>query len=255
MISEEDFSDFAMGKRVAFRVVDSLLRGAKDPNVRCVQKIAVRCASGVAANPAREAKAASPSKVVKKGGAAAKDAGLEKRDKFAAILESCLEAPSPVRHLKEKDRLRELEREKLGLVSKEKERALERDKAKVKAIAKEKKKADKSGTEKEATLEVVAQTEQPYELTAEEGMKLAKEYSRFLLKEHRLKAGAENVRLQLKKDAIAALPPHLREKALVPDFTPFPPTRIAASLTPPIPGYVEEMTRSAEQSAKIQKKR
>jgi len=132
-----------MGKRVAFRVFDSLLRGAKDPNVRCVQQIAVRCASGGAANPAREAKAASPSKVVKKGGAAAaaKDVGLEKRDKFAAILESCLEAPSPVRHLKEKDRLRELEREKLGLVSKEKERALERDKAKAKAIAKEKKKA------------------------------------------------------------------------------------------------------------------
>ena len=91
------------------------------------------------------AKAASPSKVVKKGGAAAaakgKEEGLEKRDKFAAILQSCLDAPSPVRHLKEKDRLRELEREKLGLVSKEKERALERDKAKAKAIAKEKKKS------------------------------------------------------------------------------------------------------------------
>lgn len=106
-------------------------------------------------------------------------------------------------------------------------------------------------------MEVAAPTEQSptYELTAEEGKRLAKEYSRFLMKEVRLRAAAENVRLQLKKDAIAALPPHLREKALVPDFTPFPPTRIPASLTPPIPGYVEEMTKSAEQSAKIQKMR
>jgi len=129
-----------MGEWVAVRRVGSFLQGAREQNVRCVQQIAVRCASGGAANPAREAKAASPSKVVKKGGAAAKDAGLEKRDRFAAILDSCLDAPSPVRHLKEKDRLRELEREKLGLVSKQKERALERDKAKAKAVAKEKKK-------------------------------------------------------------------------------------------------------------------
>ena len=136
-----------MGDRLAVRRIASCLRGGEDSlrNVRCVQQIApqivARWASGGAANPAREAKAASPSKVVKKGGAAAKDEGLEKRDKFASILQACLEAPSPVRHLKEKDRLRELEREKLGMVSKEKERALERDKAKAKAIAKEKKKS------------------------------------------------------------------------------------------------------------------
>lgn len=116
---------------------------------------------------------------------------------------------------------------------------------------------DKLGTDAADALDVVAPTEQSpvHELTKEEGMILAKEYSRFLMKEARLKAAAENVRLRLKKDAIAALPPHLRDKALVPDFTPFPPTRIPASLTPPIPGYVEEMTRSAEASAKIQKMR
>lgn len=134
-----------MGERLAVvRRVASCWRGTEElqlKNARCVQQITVRWASGGGANPAREARAASPSKVVKKGGAAAKDVGLEKRDKFATILQSCLDAPSPVRHLKEKDRLRELEREKLGLVSKEKERALERDKAKAKAIAKEKKKA------------------------------------------------------------------------------------------------------------------
>ena len=120
--------------------------------------------------------------------------------------------------------------------------------------------ADKAGQEAAAgavdAVEVVAAQPPPYgELTKEEGMKLAKEYSKFLMKEARLKAAAENVRLQLKKDAIAALPPHLREKALLPDFTPFPPTRIPASLTPPIPGYVEEMSKSAEASAKIQKMR
>lgn len=244
---------------MAVKRVVAYMKGREDllQNVRCVQQIGVRWASGGAANPSREAKAASPSKVVKKGGAA-KDEGTEKRDKFASILQSCLDAPSPVRHMKERDRLRELEREKLGIVSKGKERALERDKAKAKAVAKEKKKADKPAAEREDATVTVEQTERQlasYELTKEQGMKLAKEYSKFLMKEARLKAAAENVRLQLKKDAIAALPAHLREKALIPDFTPFPPTRIPASLTPPIPGYVEEMTRSAEQSAKIQKMR
>jgi hypothetical protein len=49
----------------------------------------------------------------------------------------CLDSPPPVRHLKEMDRLRELEGEKLGLVGKKKEGALQRDKANV--ITKEKK--------------------------------------------------------------------------------------------------------------------
>lgn len=117
--------------------------------------------------------------------------------------------------------------------------------------------ADKSGAEKEvaAAPPPELQSGAAHKMTEEEGMRLAKEYSRFLMKELRLRTAAENVRLQLKKEAIAALPPHLREKALLPDFTPFPPTRIPASLTPPIPGYVEEMTKSAEQSAKIQKMR
>lgn len=56
-------------------------------------------------------------------------------------IKSCLDSPSPVRALKEKDRLRELAREKLGIVSKEKERAQQREKANAKAAAKEKKNA------------------------------------------------------------------------------------------------------------------
>lgn len=42
--------------------------------------------------------------------------------------------------MKEWDRFWELEREKLGIVSKGKERVLERDKVKVKVVVKEKKK-------------------------------------------------------------------------------------------------------------------
>lgn len=79
--------------------------------------------------------------MVKKGGAT-EDEDLEKRNEFAGVLQSCLDAPCPVRHLKETDRLRELVR---GLVSKKKERALERDKAKAKSIAQGEKKAGSSG--------------------------------------------------------------------------------------------------------------
>lgn len=119
--------------------------GLHQQNGRCLQGndggMLRRFASGGGANPAREARAAQPSKVVKKGGAAAKEeGGPDKRDRFASLIKSCLDSPSPVRALKEKDRLREVAREKLGIVSKEKERALEREKAKAKAAAKEKKK-------------------------------------------------------------------------------------------------------------------
>lgn len=94
-----------------------------------------------------------------------------------------------------------------------------------------------------------------FDLTPEEGKRLAKDYSRHLMKEHRLQVAAENIRLQLKREAIAALPIHLREAALVPDLTPFPRIRIPASISPPIPGYMEEMQKASEQAAKIQKSR
>lgn len=127
------------GLRVSFPALSS---GGEARISSDVRRLEVRCASGGAANPAREAKAASPSKVVKKGGAAkVGEGGPDRKDRFKSLIQSCLDAPAPVRHLKEKDRLREVEREKLGIVSKDKERALERDKAKAKAAAKEKKKA------------------------------------------------------------------------------------------------------------------
>lgn len=210
--------------------------------------ITVRLASGGGSNPtSRDAKAKAPSKVVKKGSKAAAgdgEDGSDKRDRFASLVDACLDAPTPVRALKEKERVREMEREKLGIVSKDKERHLEREKAKAKAAAKDNKKNKAGGEDEELS-----------KLNPEEGMLLAKEHSRYLMKESRLRAAAEGVRLQLKQDAIAALPPHLREVAMVPDLTPFPRTRIPAAISPPIAGYMEEMAKAAEQASKIQKSR
>jgi hypothetical protein len=109
--------------------------------------ITVRLASGGGSNPtSRDAKAKAPSKVVKKGSkAAAGEDGSDKRDRFASLVDACLDAPTPVRALKEKERVREMEREKLGIVSKAKERHLEREKAKAKAAAKDNNKKNKAG--------------------------------------------------------------------------------------------------------------
>lgn len=237
------------------RLASSLKGGSLDLPVQqgvsqCVHNmITVRLASGGGSNPtSRDAKAKAPSKVVKKGSKAAAgdgEDGSDKRDRFASLVDACLDAPTPVRVLKEKERVREMEREKLGIVSKDKERHLEREKAKAKAAAKDNNKKNKAGGE----------DEELSKLNPEEGMLLAKEHSRYLMKESRLRAAAEGVRLQLKQDAIAALPPHLREVAMVPDLTPFPRTRIPAAISPPIAGYMEEMAKAAEQASKIQKSR
>lgn len=85
-------------------------------------------------------------------------------------------------------------------------------------------------------------------------MDLAKEYSRRKMQEHRLQRAAESARLQLKVAAIAALPEgKLQEAAKVPDYTPFPAARIAATLTPPLPGFLEDQQRGAERKATIKK--
>ncbi|KAH9550049.1 hypothetical protein CY35_10G052700 [Sphagnum magellanicum] len=237
------------------RLASSLKGGSLDLPVQqgvsqCVHNmITVRLASGGGSSPtSRDAKAKAPSKVVKKGSKAAAgdgEDGSDKRDRFASLVDACLDAPTPVRALKEKERVREMEREKLGIVSKDKERHLEREKAKAKAAAKDNNNKNKAG----------GKDEELSKLNPEEGMRLAKEHSRYLMKEARLRAAAEGVRLQLKQDAIAALPPHLREVAMVPDLTPFPRTRIPAAISPPIAGYMEEMAKAAEQASKIQKSR
>lgn len=86
-----------------------------------------------------------------------------------------------------------------------------------------------------------------FELTIEEGKRLAKEYSKLQMRNLRKTQAEETMRLKLKNEAIAALPLQLREAALVPDFTPFPPNRHRAYLTPPIEGYNERLKDTAKQ--------
>ncbi|KAL0000647.1 hypothetical protein SO802_014428 [Lithocarpus litseifolius] len=90
-----------------------------------------------------------------------------------------------------------------------------------------------------------------YELTAEDGKRLAKEYSRVLMRRHRARQAAESTLLRLKKEAIEALPEELRAAALVPDLTPFPANRFMATLTPPIEGYIDKVMEAAKKSSDL----
>ncbi|CAL9125582.1 hypothetical protein MUK42_02544 [Musa troglodytarum] len=180
-------------------------------------------------------------------------------ERLKRMADSCLNAPTPIRYLSAKDRRREAEREKLGLISKERQREIDQAKARAKS--------GKSGPEEEPvimgtpgldyiSLGLVDKEAIPkYELTVEDGSRLAKEYSRFLMRKHRARQAAETALLKLKKEAIAALPDHLRAGAMVPDFTPFPANRFMATLTPPIEGYVEKLREDAKKYAVQDKRR
>jgi seryl-tRNA synthetase len=67
-----------------------------------------------------------------------------------------------------------------------------------------------------------------------------KEYSRMKMKEHRAWQADLTTKLKLKQAAVAALPPHLRAAAEVPDDEPFPLNRNMWTLTPPIEGFGKE---------------
>ncbi|KAF3793242.1 hypothetical protein EJ110_NYTH10002 [Nymphaea thermarum] len=198
------------------------------------------------------------SKITKKKGAAAappsegRGRGGE-AERLRRLAESCLNAPTPIRHLTEKQRRREAEREKLGLISKERQRELDMAKAK----AKKKEGSDGAPGTRESwigtpgldpiSLGLIDEKDLiKYELTVEDGRRLAKEYSRVLMRKTRARQAAESTLLKLKKEAIAALPDHLREAALVPDLTPFPANRYMATLTPPIEGYVDKIREAAQ---------
>ncbi|KAG8497241.1 hypothetical protein CXB51_008486 [Gossypium anomalum] len=92
-----------------------------------------------------------------------------------------------------------------------------------------------------------------YELTVEDGRRLAKEYSRVLMRKHRARQAAETNLLRMKKEAIEALPEKLKEAAMRPDLAPFPANRLMASLTPPIEGYIEKVKEAAKKSSTKQK--
>lgn len=168
----------------------------------------------------------------------------------------CLNAPTPIRYLNPKQRKREAEREKLGLISEDRKREIEMLKNKA-----------KKGGEEPPTIMgtpgldlislglVDAEKIPKYELTVEDGRRLAKEYSRFLMRRHRARQAAESTLLRLKKEAIEALPEHLKAAALVPDLTPFPANRFMASLTPPIEGYLEKVKEAAKKTSMKEKLR
>ncbi|KZV25624.1 hypothetical protein F511_31797 [Dorcoceras hygrometricum] len=197
------------------------------------------------------------SKVTTKKGAAAdspqKD-GPRKRSEIEEMVEQCLAATAPLRFLKPKEKAREAEREKMGLVSKGNEQA----KHKLKKLGKDFDSPFIMGTPGMdlITLGLVDADKIPkYELTVEDGRRLAKEYSRVLMRKHRVRQAAESMLLRLKKEAIEALPEHLKAAALVPDLSPFPINRFMATLTPPIEGYIEKINEAARKTSGKEKLR
>ncbi|KAK7349463.1 hypothetical protein VNO77_06848 [Canavalia gladiata] len=181
--------------------------------------------------------------------------GSRERQERELLYEQCLNAPTPVRYLTKKQREREAEREKMGLISKERQREIEimrrkDDKYKVSE------KPTIIGTPglDYVSLGLVDVEKLPkYELTVEDGRRLAKEYSRVLMRKHRARQAAESTLLRMKKEAIEALPQGLKEAALVPDFTPFPVNRFMATLTPPIQGYIDKVKEAAERISGTEK--
>ncbi|MBA0735667.1 hypothetical protein Gogos_019496 [Gossypium gossypioides] len=162
--------------------------------------------------------------------------------------------PSPLTE----ERAREAEREKLGLISKERQREMEilkKGGRKAMGVPDEPMIMGTPGLDL-VTLGLVDADKIPkYELTVEDGQRLAKEYSRVLMRKHRAGQAAETNLLRMKKVAIEALPGKLREAAMIPDLTPFPANRLMASLTPPIEGYIEKVKEAAEKSSTKQKLR
>ncbi|CAL0318082.1 unnamed protein product [Lupinus luteus] len=171
------------------------------------------------------------------------------------LYDQCLNAPTPVRYLTPKQRAREAEREKMGLLSKDRKRELDLMK----------KKNDKLKVSETPTIIgtpgldlitlglVDAEKLPKYELNVEDGRKLAKEYSRVMMRKHRARQAAESTLLRMKKEAIEALPEGLREAALVPDLSPFPVNRFMATLTPPHEGYIEKVRDAAKKISGTEK--
>ncbi|GLT44501.1 hypothetical protein SLA2020_183920 [Shorea laevis] len=202
------------------------------------------------------------SKISKKGGPQKDGDSSEKggriQDEKQRLYHECLNAPTPVRHLTPKERAREAEREKLGLMSKERQREVEilkKGGRKALGVPDEPMIIGTPGLDL-ITLGLVDADKIPkYELTVEDGRRLAKEYSRVLMRKHRARQAAESTLLRLKKEAIEALPEKLKQAALVPDLAPFPANRFMATLTPPIEGYIEKVMEAAKKSVGKEKLR
>lgn len=195
--------------------------------------------------------------------AAEKTAVPRAESELSKIVDECLNAPAPLRHLTAKQRAREDERAKLGLFSEEtlREQKMLKKKAGEKSGGKDEEDAREPmggppGLDFISLGLVDADKIPKYELTAEDGKRLAKEYSRVLMRKLRRRQAAESTLVKLKKAAIEALPEHLKAAALVPDMTLPPPNHGIATLTPPIEGYLEKMNEeAARQQASRQKRR
>uniref|UniRef100_A0A7N0UHY6 Copper ion binding protein n=1 Tax=Kalanchoe fedtschenkoi TaxID=63787 RepID=A0A7N0UHY6_KALFE len=162
----------------------------------------------------------------------------------------CLNAPSPLRHLTAKEREREAEREKLGLISEARKVEMEmlKKQAKEGSLRERQELMGTPGLDLISLGLVDADKLPKYELTVEDGKRLAKEYSRYMMRRHRQRQAAESAFLKCKKEAIEALPEKLKTAALMPDMTPFPSNRFMATLTPPIEGYIDKLKEAAMQN-------
>ncbi|XP_010439515.1 PREDICTED: uncharacterized protein LOC104722947 [Camelina sativa] len=189
---------------------------------------------------------------IKKGGGGGEEAGKGKgriSDEKQKLYDQCINAPCPVRYLRPKDIEREAKREKLGLISKARQREIEiQKKSGYKMGVVTSTEPIRIGTPglDYISLGIFTEDELPkYKVTVEDGKRLAKEYSRVLMREHRARRVAETNLFKLRKAAVEALPEHLKKAALVRDLTPFPANRGMATLTPPIEGYLEKIMNAA----------
>lgn len=194
----------------------------------------------------------------KKDSSSAKGAKAYAPDEKQRLYDQCLNAPTPVRFLTPKEKKREIEREKLGLISKDRQREidiLKKGGKQAMGISDEPMIMGTPGMDLISLGLVDADKIPKYELTAEDGKRLAKEYSRVLMRRHRARQAAESTLLRLKKEAIEALPEDLKKAALVPDLTSFPVNRFMATLTPPIEGYMEKVREATRRSSGNEKMR
>ncbi|CAA2986155.1 Hypothetical predicted protein [Olea europaea subsp. europaea] len=137
------------------------------------------------------------------------------------MVDKCLSATSPIRFLKAKEKAREAEREKMGLISKAREQEIQ--------------KLKKKGEDFDSPMIIGTPGTDLITLAQSEA--------------------AESTLLRLKKEAIEALPENMKAAALVPNLTPFPMNRFMATLTPPIEGYIEKINEAARKSAGKEKLR
>lgn len=191
---------------------------------------------------------------IKKGGKSGAESAERYREdsekgRFNKMLDSCLNTQAPIRHLKPKEKEREAEREKMGLISKARAQEIEKLKQMKKSEADSPTIMGTPGLDYISLGLVDAEKIPKYELTVEDGRRLAKEYSRVLMRKHRARQAAESNLLRMKKEAIEALPENLKVAALVPDLALFPANRFMATLTPPIEGYYEKMKEAANRSS------